>query len=49
MRLEIIHVISWVLLKGLKAHDPWISQPLKRLGHGYFRLTYSELILVENN
>ena len=34
VRLEIIHVISWVLLKGLKAHGPWISQPLKRLGHG---------------
>ena len=34
VRLENIHVISWVLLKGLKAHGPWSSQPLKRLGHG---------------
>ena len=24
----------WVLLSGLKAHGPWISQPLKGLGHG---------------
>ena len=34
VRIEIIHVISWVLLKGLKAHGPWISQCLKKLGHG---------------
>ena len=34
VRLENIHVISWVLLKGLEAHGPWSSQPLKRRGHG---------------
>ena len=32
--LEDFHVVPWVLLSGLKAHGPWISQPLKRLGHG---------------
>ena len=32
--LEEIHVVPWVLLSGLKTHLPWISQPLKGLGHG---------------
>ena len=32
--LENIHVLLMVLLVGLKAHGPWSSQPLKRLGHG---------------
>ena len=32
--LEDFHVVLWLLLSGLKAHDPWISQPLKGLGHG---------------
>ena len=26
--LEKLHVVPWVLLSGLKAHGPWISQPL---------------------
>ena len=30
--LENIHVLLMVLLVGLKAHGPWSSQPLKRLG-----------------
>ena len=32
--LETLHVVPWVLLSGLKAHGPWISQPLEGLGHG---------------
>ena len=28
MKLEFVHVNCVVLLKGLKAHGTWISQPL---------------------
>ena len=28
VKLEFVHVDSVVLLKGLKAHGQWISQPL---------------------
>ena len=47
--LEDFHVVPWVLLAGLKAHGPWISQPLKGLGHGKVRSTYFGVILVKNN
>ena len=43
VRLEIIHIISWVLLKGLKAHGPWISQTLKRLGHTWAQVGQVDL------